>query len=190
MRDGRVDLEGLEGLFLLLLFSHVFERPHVVQTVSKLDDDDPDVLGHGDEHLADVLRLLLLVGGQRDFTEFGDAVDELGDLIAKNVREVAQSDVGIFDGVVQDGGDDGLMVHTEVEQDARDRDRVHDVGLTGITALVFMGLRSDLVGLHYHVLFFPGVGLRHQLTEFIEPVVVFDCLFADIHGLHLFVRSF
>ena len=161
-----------------------------MQTVGELDDDDPDVLRHGDEHLADVLRLLFLVSGQRDLAEFGDAVDELGDLIAKDVCEVVQRDVGVFDGVVQDGGDDGLMVHAEVEEDARDCDRVHDVGLSGITALVFMGLRSDLVGLHYHVLFFPRVGLRHQLTEFVEPVIVFDCLFADIHGLHLFVRSF
>ena len=86
-----------------------------------------------------------------------------------------------FDGVVQDGGDDGLVVHTEVEQDPRDRDRVHDVGLSGITALVFMGLRREVVSLHYQVLFLLRVGLRHQRAEFIEPVVVFDCLFADIH---------
>jgi formate C-acetyltransferase len=28
--------------------------------ISELDDDNPDVLGHGDEHFADVLRLLFL----------------------------------------------------------------------------------------------------------------------------------
>ena len=187
VRDGRVDLESLEGLLLLLLFPHVFERPHVVQTVGELDDDDADVLGHGDEHLADVLRLLLLVSRQRDFTEFGDAADELGDLIAKGRGKVFEGNVGVLDRVVQDGGDDGLVVHAEVKEDARDCDRVHDVGLTGITALVFMGLRREVVSLHYHVLFFLRVGVRHQFAELIEPVIVFDCLCADIHYDHLFV---
>ncbi len=200
----RVDLEGLEGLLLLLLLPHVFERPHVVQTVGELDDDDADVLRHGDEHLADVLRLLLFVSRQRDFAEFGDAVDELGDLIAEDVPDVVQGDIGVFHGVVQDGGDDGLVIHAEIEQDARDRDRMHDVRLSGITALVFMGLRSELVGrlsgitalvfmglrselvgLHYHVPFFLRVGLRHQLPKFVEPVIVFECLFAGFHRITL-----
>src|SRR5260370_15982032 len=38
------------------------ERAHVVEAVGQLDEDDPKVLRHRHHHLADVLRLLLLVG--------------------------------------------------------------------------------------------------------------------------------
>ena len=47
VRQRRVDLDGLPGLFLLLLRLHILERPHIVEAVRQLDEDDPDILGHG-----------------------------------------------------------------------------------------------------------------------------------------------
>ena len=55
-----VDLQRLLGLLELLLLAQVAESAHVVQPVGQLDEDHPDILGHGDDHLADVLGLLFL----------------------------------------------------------------------------------------------------------------------------------
>ena len=47
----------LEGDALLFVRAEGPERAHVVEPVAELDEDDADVLGHGEEHLAQVLRL-------------------------------------------------------------------------------------------------------------------------------------
>ena len=59
--ERRVDLHRLAGDALLLLRRQAVQRAHVVEPVGELDEDDPDVLGHRQQHLADVLGLLLLV---------------------------------------------------------------------------------------------------------------------------------
>ena len=58
--QGRIDLERLLGLLELLVLAQIAEGAHVVQPVGQLDEDHPDVLRHGDDHLADVLGLLFL----------------------------------------------------------------------------------------------------------------------------------
>ena len=60
--ERRVDLGGLARDAQLLVDGQRAQRAHVVQPVGELDEDDADVLRHGQEHLADVLGLLLLVG--------------------------------------------------------------------------------------------------------------------------------
>ena len=40
----------------------VLHGAHIVQPVTDLDEDDPDVLGHGQQHFAQILHLLLLRG--------------------------------------------------------------------------------------------------------------------------------
>ena len=72
----RVDLGGLARDALLLLDGQGTQGAHVVQPVGELDEHHADVFGHGQEHLADVLRLLLLVGSGAELGQLGDAVDE------------------------------------------------------------------------------------------------------------------
>ena len=57
----RVDLHRLARDPLLLLGRQAIQRAHVVEAIGQLDQHDPDVLGHRQQHLADVLGLLLLV---------------------------------------------------------------------------------------------------------------------------------
>ena len=60
VRQGRKNLERFPRDALLLFRLHRAQGSHVVQTVRELDDDDPDVSGHGNQHLAQVLGLLVL----------------------------------------------------------------------------------------------------------------------------------
>ncbi len=51
------------------------ERAHVVQPVGELDQDHPDVLGHRQQQLAEILGLGSLGRGQLQLRQLGDAID-------------------------------------------------------------------------------------------------------------------
>ena len=91
-------LEGLAGLLHLLLRREEAHGPHVVQAVGHLDDQDAGIVRHGDDHLADGLRL----GGlaEVDLVELGDAVHQVGDLSPVIRLELFERVVGVLDRVV------------------------------------------------------------------------------------------
>ena len=129
VRDRRVDVERLTGLLDLLLLGHRRDRPHVVQAIGELDQDDPDVGGHRDDHLAIVLGLGLIAGGERQTGQLGDAVDERGDLLAELVGHLLQRRFGVLDRVVQQRRAQRLGVQAHAGADLRHPDRVGDVVL-------------------------------------------------------------
>ena len=139
-----VDVEGFAGDLLLFFGIEVFERPHVVQAVGELDDDDAYVADHGEEHLADVLGLVIFAVGEFDLVEFGDAFDDVGDLIVEAFGDLGGCDVGVFDGVVEQAGGDGGRIHFEVGEDLADFEGMDDVGLA--RGAVLAGVLLDAEG--------------------------------------------
>ena len=143
VRERRVDLEGLLRLLHLLLLAEVLDRPHVVEAVGELDEDDPDVLGHRDDHLAVVLGLCLLAARELDPRQLRDALDELRDLGAELGPELVELGVGVLQDVVQERGRDRLLVEMELGADAGDAARMVDELLAGAPHLTAMtGLRG------------------------------------------------
>ena len=145
MRDRRVDLDRLARDRLLLGRRQAGQRAHVVQAVGQLDDDHPNVLGHRQEHLAQVLDLRVFLGLIGDAGQFGDAVDQRGDLVAEILGDLLVGEEGVLDDVVQQRGRDRRPVHLEVGQNVADRQRVSDVGLARRPALPLVGAVGDLV---------------------------------------------
>ena len=96
-----VDLLRLAGDADLLLVRQGAQRAHVVEPVGELDEDDADVLRHGQEHLADVLGLLLLVRQGAELGELGHAVDEARHVGPEALLEVAEVVVGVLGDVVE-----------------------------------------------------------------------------------------
>ena len=76
---------------------------HVVQPVGQLDEDDADVLDHGQQHLADALGLPVLTVGEVDFTELGDAVDAARHVVAEGAGQFLIAGLGVLQNVVQQG---------------------------------------------------------------------------------------
>jgi hypothetical protein len=105
VRQRRVDVQGLLGDPLLLLAGHVPDGLHVVEPVGELDDQHPDVLGHRQDHLAQGLRLLLLLGLHLEAVELGDPVDEVDDLVAEALADVLEAGLGVLHDVVEQRGD-------------------------------------------------------------------------------------
>ena len=143
VRERRVDLQGLLGLVDLLLLRHRLERAHVVQAVGELDQDDPDVRGHRDHHLAVVLGLRLVARLERDPGQLRHAVDEAGDLVTERLADLAQRGAGVLDGVVQQRGAQRLGVEAHAGADLGDADRMGDELLARLAALVGVVLAGE-----------------------------------------------
>ncbi len=105
-----VDVEGLSCNALLLVFGQGGQGAHVVESVGQLDDEHPQVLGEGHEHLAHAGCLLFLAGVEVKTVQFGDAVDNERDVCPEDAFQVDQVDGRVLDGVVQQCCCDGHVV--------------------------------------------------------------------------------
>ena len=145
--ERRVDLERLAGLLELLLLRQRRERAHVVEAVGELDQDDPDVRGHRDHHLAVVLGLVLVAALERDPRELRDAVDQSGDRVAEELAHLVEARRRVLDRVVEERRAERLRVQAKAGADLRDLDRVRDEVLARAAALVDVALAGEREGL-------------------------------------------
>ena len=146
MRQRGVDLHGFQRFDPLLFGDTEIQRAHIVQAVRQLDDDNPDILGHGQQHFTDIFRLLLRPAGIRDIGELGDTVHQLRYIGAELLFDVLQRDGGILHHIVQKRADDGIGIHAESHQNNGDRNGVRDVRIAGGAYLTLMRLFRQLVG--------------------------------------------
>ncbi len=163
----REDLQRLAGDALLLFRLHRGQGAHVVQSVGQLDDDDADIAGHGDQHLAQVLGLLVLqVGAQLgQFADLGLALHD-----PPHVRAELRLDHGeghafhVFYRVVEKARRDGVGVQAQLRQDVRHRHRMGDVRLAALAVDPLVGVAGKGVSGFEFVPFF-WRALRDQRAE-------------------------
>ncbi len=141
-----VDLQRLARDALLLLGLEGAQGAHVVQAVGELDEDDADVVGHRQEHLPDVLGLLLLVAVGAELGQLGDAVHEVGDLGPEAVLDVGEAVLGVLGDVVEEGGRDGHWVDAELGEDLGGRDGVRHVRVARCAHLAAVRLHGQVEG--------------------------------------------
>ncbi len=144
--DRRVDLQGLASDATALVRPHGIERAHVVQAVGELDQDHAHIARHGQQHLAEVLRLSLLVGLVLDAVELGDAVHQFGRRLAEMLGELRLGDDRILHDVMEERGDQRLRVEPPAGQRAGDGQRVGNIGFAAGPILAAMRLRRKVVG--------------------------------------------
>ena len=100
--DRCIDLPCLPRLLLLLLRAHILERPHIVQPVGKLDEDDTDILRHRQEHLPEVLRLRVqLVGRIIQPSKLRHAIHQKRDLRPELFADLLLCHDRVFHNIVQ-----------------------------------------------------------------------------------------
>ena len=176
MGDGGVDLQGLQGLFPLLLLRLELHGPDVVDPVADLDEDHPDVLGHGHEHLPQVLHLLLCLGGVLHPGQLGDPLHQVGHGVAEAVGHLLMGGLGVLDGVVKEGGHDGVGVQAQLRHQVGHLQGVGDIGGAVLAELALVIGPPVLEGLPD-----PGPVLLREggklLLQLCEPPVY--------HGVHL-----
>ena len=78
--------------------------------------------------------------------QLGHAVDEAGDVLAEQLLDLFGGGERVLDRVVEDRGDDRLVVELEVGEDARDLDRMAEIGVAGGADLGAVRLHREDVG--------------------------------------------
>ena len=145
MGDRRVDLQRLARDAAPRLGRHVLQGRHVVQPVGELDDDHPDVLGGGEDHLAEGLGLRLVAAHVLVAADLGDAVDQAADLAAELLLEHLAGGERVLQHVVQQPHRHAGLVEVEVGQQVGDVERMDHVRLAGAARLILVHLGREVV---------------------------------------------
>ena len=145
--EGRVDLPGLERDALLFRRVQEGQRPHVVEPVRELDEDDAHVLGHGHEHLAEILGLKLLLASEGKPGDLRDAVYEDGHFLAEFGGQLLDGNVfHVFHDVVQEPRRDRNGVQLQADQREHHLRAVHHEGVAGLADLAGMVQGAEVIG--------------------------------------------
>ena len=111
------------------------QRPHVVQAIGQLHQDDPDVVHHRQQHLAEILGLPLLARRERNGAELGHPFDHVRDVGPEQLLDALDRRLGILDDVVQQTRGDRDDVELHVREQIGDLEGMDQVGLSGVADL-------------------------------------------------------
>jgi hypothetical protein len=109
------------------------QRLHVMQPVGELDEQDPNVLGHGEDELAEILGLLCLIGLQLDPRQLGHTINQPCDVRTEYPFDVIEGGNRVFDRIVQQPGHDRRGIELHLGKDARNLDGMGKVRIARIT---------------------------------------------------------
>ena len=149
--DGSVDFHGLLGNPLPSLHRKEFQSPHIVEPVGQLDQDDSDVVHHGQEHLAKILRLAGFLGVKAELVDLGEPVDDVGNVLAEFLFDLLQRSDRVLHDVVQQSHADTTGVELHVGQDIGHGQRMVEVRLTRFTRLSIVLFGRKAIGLPQHL---------------------------------------
>ena len=95
----------------------MLQRPHVVQTVRQLYEQDADIARDGEQQLPEILGLFGLFRHQIEFLDLGEPVDQRADLRAEQRIDLRAGGLGVLDRVVKQGRGDSRVVQAHLRQD-------------------------------------------------------------------------
>ena len=172
VRQRRIDLHRLQRFDPLLFRNAIIQRAHVVQPVGQLDDDNSNILCHGQQHLAYIFRLLLCPAGIRNIGELCHTIHQFGYIAAKLLFYILQRYGSIFHHIMQQPTDDGIRIHAQSYQYYRHFYGMGNIWVTGRTHLSFVRLFCQLIGRSYPRNIIGLIGFFYGIRQFL------------IHGVH------
>ena len=193
--QGRIDFNGFLGNALLLFPAEYTKGTHIVEAVRQLDDNHPDILGHGQEHFTEIFQLLVFLVLVVELGEFCHPVHQESHLFAKHHLNVFQRIFRILHHIVEESGHNALGIHFQLRQNVGHRQGMDNIGLTGGPDLGRMGLAGQLIGLLNGLqtlrIFDIGLHLIHEALIFFfllaAPVLL---LLLPFHILFLMDQEF
>ena len=158
----------------------MLDRAHVVEAVSKLDQDHPDVIGHGDQHLAEVFRLRLLIALEMDLPDLRDPFHQPRNILTEFFFDLGPRPDGVLNGVMHETRDNRRHIQPEGGENFGHGKGMRQVRLPGTAELSLMRLRREVVrpANQFHL----GVGV-------ITPDLLDQLLNADGRGQHAATSS-
>ena len=163
-----IDIHRLAGDSpALVLGRDVMERAHVVQPIGELHQQHPDVVAEREEELAEVLGGALVLGLGFDLGKLGHAVDQARDVLAEMLLDLFRRGECVLNRIMEDRGDDRLVVELQVGEDARDLYRVAEVRVAGRADLRTVRLHRENVGAVDQPLVRVGIVGANLLDQFV-----------------------
>jgi len=176
-----VDIHRFLGDALLLVGDLKGQGMHVVQTIRQLDHEYPDIVRHGQNHLADVLRMGFFLGIKRNEADLGDSVHDVRHIFAEVRFDFLHGAFGVFHGVVQQSGAYGGFVKTEFGKRMGHRQRMGKIGFAGKAHLSRM--RGS--GIHIGFLDQAHIGVLIVRRELVQNFLDAD----HAHAVSVFLQS-
>ena len=99
--DGSIDIQRLSRNFVLLVLWLRPKCPHIVETVCNLDDDNTNVVVHGDEQFFEVLSLRRCVFSENATRNFSESVHNLCDFLTEHIFDVLDGVVSVFHDIME-----------------------------------------------------------------------------------------
>ena len=138
MRNRRVDVHRLLRDPRALFGVQVFQRAHIVQAIGQLHQHHAHVVNHRQQHLANVLSLLLLARDTADVRDLRQAFHEVGDFVSEIFANGVFVGQSVFDDVMQQTRGDRHRIHAHVGENVRDLERMDQVGFARRALLSFV----------------------------------------------------
>lgn len=111
-----------------------------MQPVRQLHNDHANIGRHGEQHLAQALRLPVVAIPEADLAQLGDAIHASRHVFAELLAQLFEFGAGVFEHIVQQTRLDAHQVHLHIRQNVRHRQRMHDVRLARFPRLRFVPL--------------------------------------------------
>ena len=149
--NGSVNLERFAADPPPFAGRHITHGAHIVGAVGQLDQDDPHILGHGQEHFSKRFGLVLLTAVELEFFQLGQPVDKFGNGGAKSGDQFIFGDATVFHHIVHERRHDGLCVKTPFGALRGHCNGVCDVRIAVLSHLAQMGFIGQFVGLAHQL---------------------------------------
>ena len=143
--DRRIYVQRFAGDALLLGRIQIVQRAHVVQAVGQFHHHHPNIVDHGQQHLADILGLARFRSEQVEPADFGGAFHQARHIRAEMFGDRLQRNFGVFDHIVQQRGANGRNVQFHVREDVRDFHRMGKERLARQARLGLMLFGGEIV---------------------------------------------
>ena len=132
------------GNFLLFVGRKGGKSAEIVKAVGKFDNQDANVSTEGDEKAKKIVASFGEIGIDVTHTrasdgKFCDAVDKKSNRFAEFVFNVVEGDRSIFDGVMENAGNNRIFVHTPSFENFLYGERMIYEGFTAFAELAFVG---------------------------------------------------
>ena len=125
MGDRSIDLHGFKRFCPLLVLALVLHGPHIVEPVRDLDKYYAYVLCHGEQHLPQILHLLVFSARILHSCQLGDAFNNIRHSCSKLFGNIRMREIRIFDNIMKQGGDHRILIQTHI---ICDLSRSHTMG--------------------------------------------------------------
>ena len=181
--NGRINVESFPSNFFPFIPFVEFEGAHIVKPVGQLDQNNPDIIGHGQKHLAKALGLSRPGAVKRKTAEFGDAGDDVPNFGAEQFFDFLRGRLGVLNHIVQETGCNTDDIQFHVTDYSSHFQWMRKIGLAGKAHLACMHPGGIDVGTLNDI----QIRLRMVLTNFIYDIVNSNQIWSLVAGSWLLV---